>query len=78
MRLFIAKFKKRFLRQSGTEHKTTIVTHNRDNVYKIEERLYSTHRKKWFSFFSSPAGMSLTKLSMARNNLIIPGQGEFE
>jgi hypothetical protein len=25
----------------------------------------------------SPAGMSLTKLSLAENNLIIPGQGEF-
>ncbi len=27
--------------------------------------------------FSSLAGMSLTKLSMAGNNLIIPGQGVF-
>ncbi len=27
--------------------------------------------------FSSPAGMSLTKLSMTGNNWIIPGQGEF-
>ncbi len=29
-------------------------------------------------FFPSPAGMSLTKLSLAGNNLIIPGQGEFD
>jgi hypothetical protein len=27
--------------------------------------------------FPSPAEMSLTKLSLAGNNLIIPGQGEF-
>jgi hypothetical protein len=27
--------------------------------------------------FPSPAGMSLTKLSLAGNNLIIPSQGEF-
>jgi hypothetical protein len=35
------------------------------------------HCKKWLSFFPYPAGMSLTKLSMAGNNLIIPGQREF-
>jgi hypothetical protein len=29
------------------------------------------------SFFPSPAGMSLIKLSLTGNNLIIPGQGEF-
>jgi hypothetical protein len=28
--------------------------------------------------FSSPAGMSLTKLSLAGKNLIIPSQGEFD
>ncbi len=27
--------------------------------------------------FPDPAGMSLTKISLAVNNLIIPGQGEF-
>jgi hypothetical protein len=27
--------------------------------------------------FPSPAGMSLTKLSLVRKNLIIPGLGEF-
>jgi hypothetical protein len=39
----------------------------------------SLHCKKRLpvSFFLSPAGMSLTKLSLAGNNLIIPGQGEF-
>jgi hypothetical protein len=34
------------------------------------------HCKRRLSFFPSPAGMSLTKL-LARNNLQIPGQGEF-
>jgi hypothetical protein len=31
---------------------------------------------KKLSFFPSPAGMSLTNLSLAGNNLIIPGQGD--
>ncbi len=35
------------------------------------------HSKKRLAVFPSPAGMSLTKLSLAGNNLIIPGQGEF-
>jgi hypothetical protein len=35
------------------------------------------HCKKRFMTFPSPAGMSLTKLSLAGNNLILPGQGEF-
>jgi hypothetical protein len=33
--------------------------------------------KKRLSFFPSAAGMSLIKHFLARNNLIIPGQGEF-
>jgi hypothetical protein len=32
---------------------------------------------KRLAIFPSPALMSLTKLSLAGNNLIIPGQGEF-
>ncbi len=35
------------------------------------------HCKKRLEIFLSPAGMSLTKLSLAGNNLINPGQGEF-
>ncbi len=35
------------------------------------------HCKKRLAIFPSPAGMSLTKLSPAGNNLIIPGRGEF-
>jgi hypothetical protein len=37
----------------------------------------SEHCKKGLTVFPSPAGMSLTKLSLAGNILIIPGQGEF-
>ncbi len=33
--------------------------------------------QKRLSIFPSPAGMSLTKLSLAGNNLIVHGQGEF-
>jgi hypothetical protein len=35
------------------------------------------HCKKFLTIFPSLAGMSLTKLSLAGKNLIIPGQGEF-
>ncbi len=35
-----------------------------------------SHSKKSFAVFPSPAGMSLTNLSLAGNNLIIHGQGE--
>jgi hypothetical protein len=33
--------------------------------------------KKVNDFFPSQAGVSFTKLSLAGNNLIVPGQGEF-
>jgi hypothetical protein len=33
------------------------------------------HCQKRFMIFPPPAGMSLTKLSLAGNNLIIPSQG---
>ncbi len=35
------------------------------------------HCKKVLAVFPSQVGMSLTKLSLAGNHLIIPGQGEF-
>jgi hypothetical protein len=35
------------------------------------------HCKKMLAISPSPAGLSLTKLSLAGKNLIIPGQGEF-
>jgi hypothetical protein len=37
----------------------------------------SINCKKSVSIFPSPARMSITKLSLAMKNLIIPGQGEF-
>ncbi len=42
------------------------------SVYIVLRKL-----KKRFAIFPSPAGMSLTKLSLAGNNLIIPAQREF-
>jgi hypothetical protein len=39
--------------------------------------LKTLHCKKRLAVFPSLAGMSLTKLSLAGTNLIIPGQGEF-
>ncbi len=38
---------------------------------------WTVHCKKRLAIFPSPAGMSLTKLSLAGNNLIFPDQGEF-
>jgi hypothetical protein len=38
---------------------------------------YTVHCKKRLAIFSSPAEMSIIKLSLAGNNLIIPGQGKF-
>jgi hypothetical protein len=41
---------------------------------KSEER---RSKKKRLAIFPSPAGMSLTKLFLARNDYIIPRHGEF-
>jgi hypothetical protein len=45
----------------------------------LKEKLFMRHLtvKKGYRFFQSLAGMSLTKLSLVVNNLIIPRQGEF-
>jgi hypothetical protein len=48
-----------------------------NRLYFLRESERKIHCKKSLSFFPSPAGMSLTKLSLAVNNLIIPFQGEF-
>jgi hypothetical protein len=40
-------------------------------------QLLAIHCKKRFAVFPSPDGMSLTKLPLGGNKLIIPGQGEF-
>jgi hypothetical protein len=39
--------------------------------------LHSMYTVKKVNDFSLPSRMSLTKLSLAENNLIIPGQGKF-
>jgi hypothetical protein len=49
----------------------------RRRQWDIIFRLYYTTLYKKLSFSPSPAGMSLTKLFLAGNNLIIPGQEEF-
>jgi hypothetical protein len=45
--------------------------------FPIMLRLQDIHCKKNLPIFPSSAGMSLTKLSLAENNLIIPGQRDF-
>jgi hypothetical protein len=50
----------------------TFYTWNSDNFGNA-----TPHYKKRFAVFASPDGMSLTKLPLTGNNLIIPGQGEF-
>jgi hypothetical protein len=40
-------------------------------------KISTVHCKKRLAVFPSPAGMSLSELSLAGNNLIIPAYGEF-
>jgi hypothetical protein len=40
-------------------------------LWGLRRRFFSIHRKKSFSIFPSPAGMSLTKLSLGGNNDVI-------
>jgi hypothetical protein len=47
------------------------------SILASEEQLVMLHCKKRLASFPSPAGKSLTKLSLDGNNLIIPAQGEF-
>ncbi len=42
-----------------------------------EAQMATLHCKKRLATFQSPAGMSLTKLSLGGNNLIIPEEGQF-
>ncbi len=46
-------------------------------IHPYRTLLKAGHCKKSLSIFPSPTRMSLTKLSLAGKNLIIPGQGEF-
>jgi hypothetical protein len=41
-----------------------------------QTQLLKLHCKKKLAVFLSPAGMSFTKLYLAGNNLIFPGQGK--
>jgi hypothetical protein len=45
--------------------------------HTFADRMGRKHCKKRLSFFPSSAVMSLTKLSLAGNNLIFPFYGEF-
>jgi hypothetical protein len=47
------------------------------SVFVVQLFLHTIHGKKRLVVFPSPAVMSLTKLSLAGNYQIIPGQGEF-
>jgi hypothetical protein len=69
LRFFIFKF---FLPVVLEEEKT-----HRTRNKIIATKYIHIHCKKKFAIFPSPAGMSLTKLSLDGNNLIIPAQGEF-
>jgi hypothetical protein len=50
---------------------------NRVQASPIKIKTTQLHCKKRLAIFPSPAGMSLTKLSLAGNILIILGQGGF-
>ncbi len=52
-----------------------IFIHARTGLYRSQSRIARVHCKKRFPV--SPAGMSLTKLSLAGNYLIVPGRREF-
>jgi hypothetical protein len=55
-------------------HAYTSILHRKE----ISKALgHSALKKKWLAIFPSPAGMPPTKLSLAGNNLTIPGRGEF-
>ncbi len=50
----------------------------RQSIYQLTIPIPThLHCKKRLAIFPSLAGMSLTTLSLAGNNLIIPGQGKF-
>ncbi len=43
----------------------------RRKIFARQQGSYSVHRKKRFTSFPSPAGMSLTKLPLGRNNSVM-------
>jgi hypothetical protein len=50
--------------------------HEQLGEYIIRKTSNTVHCNKRLAIFPSPAGMSLTKLSLAGNDLIFPDQGE--
>jgi hypothetical protein len=56
-----------------SEVAAALLKKNMEGLYTVQ---YVSCKKK-FATFPSLAGMSLIKPSLAGNNLIIPGQGEF-
>jgi hypothetical protein len=56
------------LRDNTDQTRCTVPSDHVAKDYTVKKRLTN---------FPSPAGISQTKLSVAKNNLIFPGQGEF-
>jgi hypothetical protein len=48
-----------------------------DLLQTLTQNFPTIYTVKRLAIFTSPAGISLTKLAKAGNNLIIPGQGEY-
>ncbi len=63
--------------QIGFSVQCTITSQATDKPPISSLTICTLHCYKRFAIFPTPAGMSLTKLSMAGNNLIITVQGEF-
>jgi hypothetical protein len=59
-------------RDKTTRHTVCYASNNNDS--KLKQYLWRIHCKKRLAIFPFLAGKSLTKLSLARHNLIIPGQ----
>jgi hypothetical protein len=54
-----------------------LTTYNRSFMNTDKFGIPTVHCKKRLAVFPSPDEMSLTKLPLAGNNFILPGQGEF-
>jgi hypothetical protein len=61
--------------RKGKQQRPTMQLQSRKG--KQQRPTMQLHCKKRLAIFPSPARMSLTKLSLAGKNVIIPGQGEF-
>ncbi len=66
------------MKQFSLQNKQDIIVPTFHTVdIKIVAGACTLHCKKRLSIFSSPPGKSLTKLSLAENNKIMPDRGEF-